>query len=172
MKILKNWVLISAWIVVLTACNNQTAQTETTQATNGPSDLHTKPQTPDNSSESALLQQNYWVWDKYASDDPNSWLFNRGRWFKFNPDGTFLSGHWEKTGAPGNWFLYRSNGKPILLLDSSEPGQDMEYELQLTRSGSEISWSGTSKYEASGGIMLLAINLLTIPTKKQFGVEE
>ncbi len=157
----------------MAACNNPAGQSETEQpATGRSSDLTTNPQAPENSSESALLQQNYWVWDKYAADDPSTWLFNRGRWFKFNPDGTFLCGHWEQEGAPGNWFLYRSGGKPILLLDSSKAGEDMEFELQLTQSGTEISWSGTSKYKASAGVMLLAINLLTIPTKKQFGVEE
>ena len=126
---------------------------------------------PANSRETSLLARDYWVFEFYVvPNDREASQAGKGRWYKFKPDGSFESGHWNQKLGSGSWGIgFRKEGT-ILHIDSSNDAEDSEYIIQANASGDEMSWVGTPTYEQSG-IMLKAIHLLTQPTKAQFGLE-
>ncbi|MCB0606602.1 MAG: hypothetical protein H6562_20100 [Lewinellaceae bacterium] len=174
MKQIIQLTLLTALVAFAAACKN-TDQTDTATATQGAPMKSAQgsaapPHPPGTSQFEVLLQQNYWVWEKYYVDDPEARKFNRGRWYKFKPDGSFESGHWQEDGAPGSWLVYQNGGKTFLALDSVNDAEDLEFQLQTNQAETEIAWTGTPKYEYNSTTMLLSINLLTKPTKEQFHV--
>lgn len=127
------------------------------------------PREPSQSVETSMLLQNYWVFEFciLASDPPRG-RAKEGSWYKFNADGTFTSGLWEQETCRGNWFVsFPIGGKATLLLDSANDTEDSEFEIQgYSQDG--MSWVGTKKFSQTD-MMIKAINLLTKPTKAQFG---
>jgi len=159
------------------------------QAEAAPRGQFAKPQPADQSPEAQALCQNYWVFEFFVTDDRDARLFNRGRWYDFREDGTFLSGHWEEQKAEGSWRLIRSKdrtvvavdgttGKPLdnspyelrLAIDSSNDSEDGTYILTFNSAMDASSWVGLPKTPVSG-IAIKAINLFDRPTKEQFGLE-
>lgn len=126
---------------------------------------------PANSRETNLLARDYWVFEFYVvPNDREASASGKGRWYKFKPDGSFESGHWDKVMGSGSWGIGFRNEGTVLHIDSSIDAEDSEYVIQANATGDEMSWVGTTTYEQSG-IMLKAIHLLTQPTKAQFGLE-
>lgn len=127
------------------------------------------PREPSQSVETSMLLQNYWVFEFcIIANDPPRGRAKEGSWYKFNPDGTFTSGYWEQEICHGNWYVsFPIEGKPVLLLDSANDTEDSEFEIQgYSQDG--MSWVGTKKFSQTD-MMIKAINLLTKPTKAQFG---
>ncbi len=121
--------------------------------------------------ETSLLARDYWVFEFYVvPNDREASQAGKGRWYKFKPDGSFESGHWNKVMGSGSWGIGLRNEGVVLHIDSSVDTEDSEYIIQANASGDEMSWVGTTTYEQSG-LMLKAIHLLTQPTKEQFGLE-
>lgn len=129
------------------------------------------PRTPPASNTTDMLVKNYWVFEYYIlPENAELGRANEGRWYTFKPDGTFESGQWEQKTCNGNWYLsFPPNQKATLLLDSANDAEDGEFELQGF-SPEGMSWVGTKTFTQSSH-MIKVINLLTIPTKKQFGRE-
>lgn len=126
---------------------------------------------PVNSRETNLLARQYWVFEFYVvPNDREASKTGKGRWYKFYPDGSFDSGHWDQKMGSGSWGIGFRNEGTVLHIDSSNDAEDSEYIIQANASGDEMSWVGTTTYGQSG-IMLKAIHLLTEPTKAQFGLE-
>ncbi len=123
--------------------------------------------------ETSALLANYWVFEFYIDRKDRSKEGSRvGTWYRFLPDGTFTAGQWEEQTNSGVWSVRRANDKVLLTIDSNVDALDTEYDLQgMTQSQDAMSWVGTPRFDNSH-IMLKAINLLTQPTKKQFGVAE
>ena len=94
----------------------------------------------------------------------------KGRWFKFKKDGTFVSGRWKDTTANGVWTLSQREGKDFILLDSSIDAEDSEFEIQRIRGDEDaMTWVGSSRYPDYDPVAFQIDNLLTIPTKAQYG---
>lgn len=119
------------------------------------------------------LLNNYWVYEYYVdSQDRSNQIPNKGRWYKFNPDGTFTGGQWQEQTHAGSWVLNIEDGTWVIYLDSNNDALDNQFFIQGLEPGAEsTSWVGTSRFDNSH-IIIKVINLLTMPTKAQFGVEE
>ena len=121
---------------------------------------------------SRLLLTDYWVISKYYHPVPTKMALGQGRWFKFEKDGTFVSGRWAEQTAKGVWQLYELEGKDFILLNSSNDAEDAEFEIQKIRgSGDAMAWIGTPVYPEYDPAAFQIDNLMTMPTKAQYGVE-
>jgi len=120
-----------------------------------------------------LLLRTFWVaeyWVNHADNSQNK--PNKGRWWRFNPDGTFTTGQWEQTFSNGSWVVFRDGEKELLHLDAADDNLDMEFELQaISQLQDYMSWVGTKTYKMNS-IAVKATSLLTMPTKAQFGVTD
>ena len=130
------------------------------------------PVNPGNSPLVTILTADFWVFEHYVipEDQAGGWA-NKGRWYQFNPDGSFESGHWEELTGNGSWRLEKREGKQILIIDSTIDMEDSEWEIDMNAEQDAMSWVGTENYKRTSH-MLKVISLLSRPTKKQFGVEE
>lgn len=153
--------------------DTQSVEQVTTGAPSGSANVAT-PVVPDLSIEEAnLLIKDYWVaeyWVDHKSKENSR--RNKGRWWQFYGDGTYRTGHWEEELAQGSWTIYRDQARLLLHMDSNDENLDEQFEIQgVTIAGGYMSWVGTNLY-GMNNIAVKAITLLSIPTKKQFGVEE
>lgn len=130
------------------------------------------PMAPAQSGLTASLTKDFWVYEFYI--DPKNKENNRnfrGKWFDLKPDGTFQSGHWEEITGNGSWLLLKGeDNKDLLRLDNVNDAEDAEFIVQMNADGDQASWVGTDTY-GHAGVMLKAINLMSQPTKQQFGVQ-
>ncbi|MFN7119214.1 MAG: hypothetical protein ACK4TA_20615 [Saprospiraceae bacterium] len=119
---------------------------------------------------SKILQSNIWMIEYYiSSTDFENGKKNRGRWFIFKPDGTFQSGYWEKKTGSGSWYLTEGGKYPVLMVDSFNDAEDAAWEVQgLPDNPTEMSWVGAKDYPNYAD-MVKMFNMLTPPTKAQFG---
>ena len=137
-------------------------------------DFVASPVKPDLSSNTVqLLLATFWVaevWVNHADNSQNK--PNKGRWWRFKDDGTFITGQWDQTLSHGVWVLYPDQDKVLLYLDAASADLNMEFEVQqISQSGDYMSWVGTPTFKMSR-IAVKAISLLTIPTKEQFGITD
>ncbi len=128
--------------------------------------------TPDSSPVVDILLKDFWVFEYYVVDDPAMRAANKGLWFNFYPDGTFESGHWQEKAGYGSWSLRNEEGKRVLYLDNIVDALDGVWEVQgINKEQDTMTWVGMKNSNYAGAITKV-INLLTRPTKAQFGVEE
>lgn len=130
------------------------------------------PVIPQDSKETNILTRNYWVFEHYiSSTNFQEGKKNRGRWIQFKKDGTFESGQWELKTSGGSWYLTLGGQYPVVTIDSFNDAEDASWQIQgIPDDGSEMSWVGSLNYPNYGDLTKM-INLLTLPTKKQFGDE-
>ena len=120
----------------------------------------------------AMLTTDFWVFEFYVVDDAAVRKANKGRWFRLQGDGTYESGVWQEKTGYGSWSVRDEAGKTMLYLDNIDDAQDEQWEIQGVNADKDtMTWSGISETNTSGAITKV-INLLTRPTKAQFGVEE
>ncbi|MCI5080521.1 MAG: hypothetical protein MRY78_02450 [Saprospiraceae bacterium] len=158
------------------SANNDSANNATTEAptpnNNDPQGTAITPRTPVQSGLTADLTRDFWVYEFYI--DPQNRKNNRnyrGKWFNLKEDGTFESGQWQETTGSGSWLLLKDEeNRDLLRLDNVNDAEDAEFIVQINADGDAASWVGTKTY-GQAGVMLKAINLMTEPTKQQFGVE-
>lgn len=170
------------WLLLLLgffACKNEKTNTADT-ASNEPVEVDLNsltgsaaaPLAPGDNRETRILTNNFWVIEFYVSStegENKSW--NRGRWYQFNKDGTFASGHWDKQTAYGTWTVDYTPKYPLVVIDSYNDAEDCAWHMQgVTPDESEMSMVGGEGY-SNYADMVKAINLMTMPTKKQFGDE-
>lgn len=129
------------------------------------------PQAPGDNPLAEILMRDFWIFEFYVVDDPALRAANKGRWFKFYPDGTFEAGLWQEKTGYGSWSLQTVDGDRILRLDNIVDAEDIQWEIQGVNSEQDtMTWAGINKTNNAGAITKV-INLLTRPTKAQFGVE-
>ncbi|MCB0570581.1 MAG: hypothetical protein KDC66_12485 [Phaeodactylibacter sp.] len=139
---------------------------------NEPKGSFLPPLNPGESPLIATLATDFWVFEYYVAEDPEARKANKGLWFKFNPDGTYESGHWEEQIGYGSWRLAEFEGDLILSLDNIYDSQDGQWEIQgVNKDQDTMTWVGVNK-TTTAGVITKVINLLSRPTKAQFGVEE
>lgn len=125
---------------------------------------------PNNQSEQSkqvlqYLTSNYWVITAWVEHlDPELNRKNQGRYYKFNPDGTFESGQWGKKTGAGTWTFNGRTG--LLYLDSSVDGEDGEWRIQINKDGSVMIWVGTERFNTTH-IQTKLENLLFTPKNRQ-----
>lgn len=162
--------------LMIQACGNEKTPTQENVATQTPASESSGGsfQSPLSPGQSPLIQDlttNYWVFEFYV--DPKNQMgqsINEGRWYKFETDGTFTSGQWEAQDANGSWSIQKVEGADRLYLDSNRDAEDGRWNIQSNAGGDAMSWVGIRR-EPNQGVMLKAINLLTMPTREQFGVK-
>lgn len=74
-------------------------------------------------------------------------LKNRGRWFKFSSDGTFVSGQFDQETGSGKWF-YDPMGPLVYLENKGE--RDEEYTIKMNSDETTMIWIGTKTFNESG----------------------
>lgn len=137
----------------------------------GDSGSFAPPQAPGSHPMVAILTRDFWVFEFYVVDDAAARAANKGRWFRFSEDGTFESGRWEEKTGYGSWRLQDEQGDVTLYLDNVADAEDGQWEIQgVNKEQDTMTWVGVNKTSTAGAITKV-INLLTRPTKAQFGVE-
>ena len=123
--------------------------------------------------ESRLLLRNYWVFELFVVPRNRELsLASKGKWYKFSADGTFEAGYWQDYTTRGNWSLRYGGEFPLIHLNAENEALTGEYEIQGFSNDTEYSsWVGTARYGQKGHAAKV-MNLLSIPTRRQFGVEE
>lgn len=118
------------------------------------------------------LTADYWVFEFYVAEERADRAANKGRWFKFAPDGTYESGIWQEQIGYGVWRIQEEPEGLMLYLDNIDDSQDEKWEIQGVNDVRDtMTWAGLSETNTAG-VITKVINLLTMPTKKQFGVDE
>lgn len=130
---------------------------------------------PMNRMEANLLTQSpYWVFefyhDSYGSAQQR--LEGQGQWFQFNPDGTFIGGHWDRQTHAGAWYLVFDGQDRFLTLDSNVDRQDAKWNIQkINGERDAMGWVRSPDFGPRTPRTLQAkvIQLFDMPTRKQFG---
>ncbi|MCB9080687.1 MAG: hypothetical protein H6555_03140 [Lewinellaceae bacterium] len=140
------------------------------------------PITPANFRETPLLTAAFWVFEFYVIPDrPGAGVPRKGTWYRFNPDGTYVGGHWEDQNDYGTWFIEEkpSMHRPgetfrNIFIDSAvDDFRDVEYEIQGVEAAGEVmSWVKTKNSADKESGLAKAIKMLSSPTKQQFGITE
>ncbi|TXB62207.1 hypothetical protein [Phaeodactylibacter luteus] len=181
---MKKWILSLGVLLVLGSCKTDsgnngeaaagaagaTAPTTTpAQSMNG---AFQPPTPPEDSKLVQTLTKDYWVFEFYVVDDRAQRRANKGRWVKFMADGTFESGQWQQKTGYGSWRISENASEITLSFDNIDDRQDEQWEIQgVNQSMDTMTWAGIPKTKTEGAIIKV-ISLLTMPTKKQFGVED
>ncbi|KAA3634275.1 MAG: hypothetical protein DWQ02_11700 [Bacteroidetes bacterium] len=171
------FVFILAFAALFTACNTDTANNNDSSETTSTEPLDnsgyaSKANPVGDAPYAEVLTFNYWVFEKYYHPDKAQKALGKGRWFKFEKDGSFTSGRWQDQTANGSWRTYEREGRTFIALDSSIDREDAEFEIQaITQDKDQMAWVGTASYPNYDQVALVTGNLMTIPTKAQYGVE-
>lgn len=151
------------------ACNEKSANADKTTGNAVSGSAGTPVVAPDTPL-SKILQTNIWMIEYYiSSSDFEGGKKNRGRWYTFKKDGTFDSGYWEKKTSSGSWYVEELGKYPIVKIDAFNDAEDSAWEIQgIPADPYEMSWVGAKDYPNYGDLVKM-FNMLTPPTKAQFG---
>lgn len=132
---------------------------------------------PMNRSEPRMLTRDFWVvefyHDSFASKEQRK--RGQGQWFQFNPDGSFIGGHWEKQTHSGLWYMIYDGDKKYVTIDSNVDRLDGKWDMQGIGSEEETTaWVRTTEFgpRTPRSVTIKLITLSNRPTKQQFGVAE
>ena len=181
---MKNLALFLFCLSLLAACRNTEQADSATDGTvqsadnsllqSGNTGSFAPPISPGDSPTTNILTTQYWVMEYYVpfDNDYDKKMANKGRWYKFEKDGTFTCGQWQESHSNGSWRYGTSTfGNPTIVADALNDRLDAEWEFQFGNANTEMSWAGQQAFGVEGGAMVKAINLGSMPTKAQFGVE-
>lgn len=142
------------------------------------------PNSPPNHPVAKALQVNYWVFEHYlvptGQDSYMKKRINKGIWFQFHSDGTYISGQWDKTLDEGTYFIreekndYLARIMQNIFLDSAiDDNRDAEWQIQgMSGDGGYMSWVKVvenSVNQEPG--MTKVIQMMSLPTPKALGVD-
>lgn len=92
-----------------------------------------------------FLTTGYWYVEAYVKiNDREAGLANRGRWFKFNADGTLSTGRYKGISAKGVWTYDPQTA--LIFIDSEKDDQDGEWRIQMGRGGAVMILVGTERF--------------------------
>ncbi len=119
-----------------------------------------------------LLTKNYWVIEHYIhAQQFEPGKSNSYRWYKLNPDGSFIAGQWEDVKSKGSWQMaFGENNEPVIIIDSENDAEDAKWVVQISNNEDDMAWTGVRSTTYQGHFIKL-FNLMTMPVKKQFGKE-
>lgn len=146
--------------------------------TNNNSGLPTPANTADIRGETPQEQR---VFDMYAKDfwivtgyhkigDKPAFKRNRGRWYKFNNDGTFTVGHYDQELSRGNWRLEQQASH--IRLDAENDEEDGLWRMQARKDETMLVWIGTEEYETNSVQQRLENLLFTPKSPKEMGWDQ
>lgn len=91
------------------------------------------------------LTTGYWYVEAFVKiNDREAGLQNRGRWFKFEPDGTLSTGKLKAISAKGTWTYDPQTA--LIYIDSEKDEQDGEWKIQMGKSGTVMILVGTERF--------------------------
>ena len=130
------------------------------------------------------LQMNYWVFEHYlVPTGQESYVrqrTNKGVWFQFLSDGTYISGQWGKTLDEGTFFVHEEKNPYMgrimqnVYLDSAiDDNRDVEWQIQgMSEDGGYMSWVKMTANSANAEPgMAKAISMMTLPTPASLRVD-
>lgn len=131
---------------------------------------------PMNQMEAQLLTKSFWAFEFYHDSygSPNQRLAGQGQWLRFNPDGTFIGGHWDQQTHSGAWYLLYDGEHRYLTLDSNVDRLDAKWDIQkINGERDAMGWVRQNDFgpKTPRTIQAKVIELYDMPTKKQFGQE-
>ena len=85
---------------------------------------------------------------------------NTGRWFKFSPDGNFVSGKYKEETGKGKWFY--DPKVPSIYFDHHER-RDEEFTIKMSSEETVMIWVGTTTF-GENGIQAKLGNSSDLPT--------
>ena len=87
---------------------------------------------------------------------------NSGRWFKFSPDGNFVTGKYQEETGKGKW--YYDPKVPSLYFDHHER-RDEEFTVKMSSEETVMIWVGTDTF-GENGIQAKVGNSTDLPVSK------
>ena len=159
--------------LILGACSNeQTSSSENSGGGAAPQRAVPPPQPIPNTREAQLLLRDYWVFEFFIVPRNRELSdANRGKWYRFSGDGTFEAGHWQDLTTRGTWTLFYGGEYPVIHVVAENDLLTGEYQIQSVSNDTDyMSWVGTARY-GQKGYAAKVLNLLSTPTRKQFGLE-
>ncbi|MEY3051362.1 MAG: hypothetical protein RLY31_1147 [Bacteroidota bacterium] len=118
-----------------------------------------------------VLTDRYWsVWGLVKINDPAANNLNKGVWFQFNPDGSYLYGQFDDSIGKGAWTF--DGNQATLLMDSELLGDDREWRIKIGNAEDEMLWIGTTRF-ANTNVQLKLKKYDAIPqSMEEMGYEE
>ena len=91
------------------------------------------------------LTTGFWYIEAFVKiKDRQASLDNRGRWYQFAADGTFVGGKYKETGSTGVWTYDPQTA--LIYLDAENDAEDGEWRIQMGKSGTVMVWVGTERF--------------------------
>lgn len=171
---MKNRLLVCLLLVASFACRNESNTAPGAEGnTKALQKVLPAPKPIPDTREAQLLLRDYWVFEFFiVPGNREQTQFNRGKWYQFKGDGTFTAGHWQDYTTKGVWTLFYGNDYPVIHLIAENDELTGEYQIQGVSGDTEyMSWVGTDRY-GQKGFAAKVMNLLSTPTRQQFGVEQ
>ena len=118
-----------------------------------------------------VLTDRYWsVWALVKINDPAANNLNKGVWFQFKPDGSYLYGQFGKQIGKGAWTF--DAGQATLLMDAEHLGDDREWRIKIGNAEDDMLWLGTTRI-ANTNVQLKLKKYDTIPqSMEEMGYED
>lgn len=118
-----------------------------------------------------VLTTELWaVWALVRIKDKEANRTNQGAWFKFNPDGSYEYGFWDKKIGKGAWSFDGTTAN--LLLDSELQGDDREWRIQMGTDEDVMVWVGTERFHTTDTQLKLQRFANVPKTRLELGVAE
>ncbi|RMF22331.1 MAG: hypothetical protein D6765_14410 [Bacteroidetes bacterium] len=164
---MKYLMLSAALLFFLTSCQNGCNSGPNAQSNTESVEQLPPPVNEEEARARRALTNNYWVVNFFHRiRDPQANRANQGRWYKFNPDGTYECGQFEKTFCKGKWRLFLEGNRARLDLDAEIPEEDGEWMMQMASTEDIMIWVGTERY-GTNNVQMRLENLLFIPKNRQ-----
>jgi len=80
-------------------------------------------------------------------NNPEKSKYYNGKWVKFNPDNTLMSGFYEEAGSPGRWVY--DEGKDILtVMEGGERPSYTQWKVKFSENTNDVQiWVGTTRFQ-------------------------
>jgi hypothetical protein len=94
-----------------------------------------------------------WWYEGYVTSRQEYKSEQRGKWFQFNPDGTFIYGKWQEKLGEGTWRYEEDTQK----LFTSTPGgtENLEWETMMSHTNDQMVWLGPPRGQNGGDQCML-----------------
>ena len=94
------------------------------------------------------IQEGYWYvehWLKIGDDDKSVYNANKGRWMKFEKNGSFTHGKLLQTVGAGK-YTYNASSNMITMY-ANNPQYNAEFKIRMSDNGDGMSWSGAGRFQ-------------------------
>jgi predicted small secreted protein len=180
-------VLLLAAMFSLAQCNRVKGHRDSIKSTTGIEQKGSAASaiTPGDNEAVRFLTNNYWVFEFYVIPMSQEKLIparqNKGMWYQFSPNGTYIGGQWGETKDEGTWFIRDAKIEALnkmgytLFIDSAiDDNRDIEWIIQgISKPGDMMSWvkNVDASHDPTPGAAKV-ISMLSMPSKDQFGITQ